>query len=269
MRKIDMKKSFLAILLGIVVLSSCTTSKQLAYFQDLPQEKGVSNVPTAPYTALKLEPNDEVQVTISSTSPELSQFFNLTAVTPMPSAQNGAPSTNSNAAGFINIYRVSATGNIILPVLGEVRALGLTTEQLRILIKEKLTDYLKDAIVTVTLTNFKVTVIGEVTKPIVVPVNGQTINVLEAIGASGDMTVYGIRKNVRILRKQPDGTTEIAVLDFNNSSTLTSPYFQLKQNDIVYIQPNKSKGLAGTRASIFIPVITGIISVAVIIITRI
>ncbi|RYF97446.1 MAG: hypothetical protein EOO02_20840, partial [Chitinophagaceae bacterium] len=113
MRKIDMMKSFLAILLGIIVLSSCTTSKQLAYFQDLPQDKSVSNVPTGPYTQLKLEPNDEVQVTISSTSPELSQFFNLTAVTPMPSAQNGAPTTNQNAAGFINIYRVSAVGNII------------------------------------------------------------------------------------------------------------------------------------------------------------
>lgn len=267
MKQYDLKKTSWILILGIIMLSSCKTSKQLAYFQDLPQTGSVSSVPTAPYIPLQLEPNDEVQVTISSNSPEASQFFNLIAVTPAPSTANGSP--NPNAAGFINMYRVSSSGNITLPVLGEVKAVGLTTEQFRLLVKEKLTDYLKDAVVTVTLTNFKVTVIGEVAKPIVVPVNGQTINVIEAIGASGDMTVYGIRKNVRVLRKLPDGTTQVAILDFNNSNTLTSPFFQLKQNDIVYIQPNKSKGVAGTRAGLIIPIITGIISVAVIIITRV
>jgi polysaccharide export outer membrane protein len=80
--------------------------------------------------------------------------------------------------------------------------------------------------------------------------------------------VFGIRKNVKIIRKLPDGSTEVAILDFNKSNVMQSPYFQLKQNDIVYIQPNKSKGIQGTRSNIWIPIITTLISVAAIIITR-
>jgi polysaccharide export outer membrane protein len=147
-------------------------------------------------------------------------------------------------------------------------AAGLTTEELKASISEKLKEYLKDPIVTTRLTNFKVTVIGEVGKPVVVPVGGQTINVLEAIGAAGDMTVNGIRKNVKVIRKLPDGSTEVAVLNFNKTNVLQSPWFQLRQNDIVYVQPNKSKGILGSRASVWVPIITSIIYTAAIFITR-
>ena len=109
--------------------------------------------------------------------------------------------------------------------------------------------------------------IGEVGNPIVVPVNGQTINVIEAIGAAGDMTVFGIRKNVRVIRKLPDGGTEVALLDFNKSNVLQSPWFQLKQNDIVYVQPNKSKGVLGNRANVWVPIVTAFLYTAAILFT--
>jgi len=221
---------------------------------------------TTPYQPLKLQTNDEVQINISSPSSEASQLFNLGA---MPPSTNGSPNEIGQInSGLINLYRVSSTGKITLPILGEVHAAGLTTEELKVLISQKLSGYLKQAVVTVNLTNFKVTVIGEVTKPIVVPVNGQTINVLEAIGASGDLTVYGIRKNVRVIRKLPNGKTEIAVLDFNNSSVMMSPYFQLQQNDIVYVQPNKNKGIMGTRSNILIPIFSSIASIITLILIR-
>ena len=120
----------------------------------------------------------------------------------------------------------------------------------------------------VRLTNFKVTVIGEVGRPVVVPVNGQSINVLEAIGAAGDMTVFGTRKNVKVIRKLPSGVTEVAKLDFNKSTVLQSPYFQLKQNDVIYIQPNKNKGLAGSQTGIWVSVFSGIASITAIILSR-
>jgi len=259
---------YLFVLLPLLaMLCSCETSRQLPYFQDLPDNRAVTNIATRPYEPLTLQSNDELQITVSSSSPEASQFFNLMVVAPSnTSAAPVIPSTTGSSS--LNMYHVSANGSITMPVLGEVKVSGLTTEQVRLVIVEKLKDYLKDAVVTVNLTNFKVTVIGEVNRPVVIPVSGQTINVLEAVGASGDMTVFGIRKNVKVIRKLPDGKTEVAVLDFNKSNVMQSPYFQLRQNDIVYVQPNKSKGILGTRSSIWIPIVTTLISVTAIVLTR-
>jgi len=253
------------VLPSISGLYSCKTSKQLAYFKDLRDSSLVSKISTLPYEPLKLQANDEVQVTISSSAPEASQFFNLVAVTPSTSVDGTA--TVSQSQGYINLYRVSTKGFISMPVLGDIEAAGLTTEELKTTISGKLKEYLKDAIVTTRLTNFKVTVIGEVDKPVIIPVNGQTINVLEAVGAAGDMTVHGIRKNVRVIRKLPDGSTEVAVLNFNKSNVLQSPWFQLKQNDIVYVQPNRSKALLGSRASVWVPIIASIIYTTAVFIT--
>jgi len=262
--KTMLKKIFLCIVIAIPVMAtlhSCKTSKQLPYFKDLPDTQIVSKINTLPYEPLVLQMNDEVQITVSSTSPESSQFFNLVAVT--PSVSVGGASTISQSQGYINLYPLSPTGFITMPVLGDIKAAGLTVEELKLNISEKLKEYLKDAVVTARLTNFKVTVIGEVGKPVVIPVNGQTINVLEAVGAAGDMTVFGIRKNVKIIRKLPDGNTEVAVLDFNKASILQSPFFQLKQNDIIYIQPNKNKGILGSRTSIWLPILTSLASITI------
>lgn len=264
------KKIFFYAILSLTIagLYSCQTSRQLPYFKDLSETTAVSKIATRPYEPLKLQPNDELQITISSASPEASQFFNLaSAGTAIPVSATTVAASNPSQ-GFNNLYRVSFGGNITMPVLGDMQIVGLTTEQVKANIMEKLKDYLKEAVVTVSLTNFKVTVIGEVNKPVVIPVSGQTINVLEAVGASGDMTVFGMRKNVKVIRKLPDGTTEVAVLDFNKSDVMQSPYFQLKQNDVVYIQPNKNKGIQGTKSNIWVPVATTLITVAAIIIAK-
>lgn len=257
---------YCALLFAIFSICSCQTSKQLPYFQDLPNQS-VSKIETRPYEPLKLQASDEIQVTISSSSAEASQFFNLVASNqPISASSISVASPTASSAGFNNLYNVSYGGNITIPVLGDIAVQGKTTEQVKIALQEKLKDYLKDAVVTVRLTNFKVTVIGEVNKPVVIPVSGQTINVIEAIGASGDMTVFGIRKNVKVIRKMPDGTTEVATLDFNKAGVMQSPYFQLKQNDIVYIQPNKNKGLQASRSNIWIPIVSTAVSVAALII---
>jgi polysaccharide export outer membrane protein len=249
----------------IVCLYSCKAPRELPYFKDLPDE-AVSKIASSSYQPLKLQTDDEVQITISSLSPEASQFFNLVSATPLSSVAGASNASQSQT--FANLYRVSAAGMLTMPVLGEIQANGLSTEELKAEIVKKLAPFLKDAIVTVRLTNFKVTVIGEVGKPTVVPVNGQNINVLEAIGAAGDMTIYGVRKNVKVLHKLQDGSTEVARLDFNNSSVLKSPYFQLKQNDIVYIQPNKSKGFRSSESGVWLPIVISILSLTASIILR-
>lgn len=260
------KKFYLIFFSMLATFYSCKTSRQLPYFKDLSGGAVVNKINTAPYAPLKLQTNDEVQITISSISPEASQFFNLMAVPPAPLVDGTIPSGQSQA--FMNLYRVSDSGYVTLPFFGDIRAAGSTTEELKTIILKKLPEYLKYPVVTVRLTNFKVTVIGEVGRPIVIPVNGQTINVLEAVGAAGDLTVYGIRKNVKVIRKLPDGNTEVALLNFNKSNVLQSPWFQLRQNDIVYVQPNRSKGVLGTRTAIWAPIITSLVYIAALIVTR-
>lgn len=271
-----------------IFILSCKTAKQLPYFKDLSDTTAVIKIHTAPYVPLKLEADDEVQVTISNSSPEASQFFNMTSATPLTTvAGAGLPGGPGNANGsggssasigsgnglgttqnFMNLYRVSSAGVITLPTLKDIKAEGLTTDELKAEILGKLQPYLKDPVVIIRLTNFRVTVIGEVGRPVVVPVNGQTINVLEAIGAAGDMTAFGIRKNVRVIRRLPDGNTEVAILDFNKSSTLQSPFYQLRQNDVVYVTPNKNKSISASQTGIWISIISTIATLTAIFITR-
>lgn len=245
---------------------SCQTSKQLTYFKDLSDTAALQTIPTAKAPPLQLQADDQVQLSISSPSAEASSFFNLMAASPSASTTGVTPSQPNQS--FINLYTVSNEGRITLPVLGDIQAAGLTLEQLRQQVALALKPYLTNPIVSTRLTNFKVTVIGEVNKPFTVPVNGEKINVLEAIGASGDMTVYGARQKVKVIRKLPDGNTEIARLDFNSSKTFQSPYFNLRQNDVVYIQPNKNKSFLANNTTFWASVVLGVASIVTIILTR-
>jgi polysaccharide export outer membrane protein len=255
-------KCILTHLFLVFLFTSCYNSKQLGYFQDLADTSRVQGVQMYPYEPLRLQPDDQVQINISSISPEASQFFNLL----LPTSTTGVGTSGSQA--FQNIYLIDQQGVISMPVLGDIKAAGLTTEDLRIKIKGLLNDYLKDPVVTVRFSNFRVTVIGEVGRPTVVPVQGERINVLEALGAAGDMTVYGKRFNVKIVRQNKD-KLDIAHLNFNTSSAMKSPYFQLRQNDIVYVEPNKSRGIMSEAGIILIPTITSVLTLLVFIVTNI
>lgn len=266
-----MKNKFqwgLLLLPVIFFFCSCHTSRQLAYFKDLSDTTALQTIPTSKAPPLQLQPDDQVQISISSPSAEATSFFNLMAATPTPSSTGASSSPAQPNQSFINLYTVSAEGKITLPVLGDISASGLTLELLRQQIVTSLKPYLTNPIVSTRLTNFKVTVIGEVNKPFTVPVNGEKINVIEAIGASGDMTVYGARKKVKVIRKLPDGNTQIARLDFNSSEIFQSPYFNLRQNDIVYVQPNKNKGFLADNTTFWASLILSAASIAAIILTR-
>lgn len=174
-----------------LTLFSCQTSKQLTYFSDLSDTAAIQTLPTAKVPPLKLQADDQVQVSISSPSAEASSFFNLMALNPAP----GTTAANSQSSQSVNnLYTLSTAGVVTLPVLGDFQAAGLTIEEFKQQIILALKPYLTNPIVSIRLANFRVTVIGEVNKPYTVPVSGEKINVLEAIGASGDMTVYGARK---------------------------------------------------------------------------
>jgi len=241
----------------IMLLTSCYNSKQLGYFQDLADTAKVHGVDMYPYEPIRLQPDDQIQINISSISPEASQFFNIL----LPTPTSGVGGTGGQS--FQNVYLINQQGLISLPVLGDIQASGQTTEELRIVLKSLLKDYLKEAVVTVRFTNFRVTVIGDVGNPTVVPVQGERINVLEALGAAGDMTVYGKRFNVKVVRRKGD-KLDIAHLNFNTSKAIQSPYFQLKQNDIVYVEPSKTKGIMSETWAVLTPIITSVLTLLVI-----
>ncbi len=249
---------------------SCQTSKQLTYFRDLSDTAALQTISTTKTPPLQLQADDQVQLTISSPSAEASKFFNLMAASPSAQLTNAAGQTSAtqSAPSFINVYTVSTEGSITLPVLGDIQAAGLTLSELKQKVIQALTPYLTHPIVSTRLINFKVTVIGEVNKPFTVPVTGEKINVLEAIGASGDMTIFGARKKVKVIRKLPDGQTEVARLDFNSSSTFQSPYFNLRQNDIVYIQPNKNKNFLANNTTFWASLVLSVASIVTVILTR-
>jgi polysaccharide export outer membrane protein len=229
-------------------------SKQLPYFQDLADTSRIHAVDLYPYEPLRLQADDQIQVNISSLSPQASQFFNQMLTTPTAGVGMGGGAGQA----FQNNYAVNQQGAIILPILGEVTAAGLTTEELRVRIKDLLKDYLKEAVVTVRITNFRVTVIGDVGHPTVVPVQGERINLLEALGAAGDLTVYAKRYNVKVMRRT-SGNLEVANLNINSSKAIQSPFFQLKQNDVVYVEPNKSKGFASESWLALVPLLTPLV----------
>ena len=243
------------------LLSSCRTGKELALFQDLNSEQDakVQQVRTAAFDPLRLQTDDQLQIVISSISPEANQLFNL-----MGSA---VITGNNNTQNMQSVYSVSPSGNITIPVIGDVTVTGLTTDEAKAEIKKVVSEYLKDAVISVTLINFRVTVMGEVNRPSTFQVAGEKINVLQAIGMAGDLTVFAKRSNVKVIRKAGD-KVEVAHLNLNNSSVMRSPYYNLRQNDVVLIEPNKRKGLQAEGLNIIIPAATSILSLIIVALTR-
>ncbi|MCO5240644.1 MAG: polysaccharide biosynthesis/export family protein [Chitinophagaceae bacterium] len=254
---------WLIIFTTFIILSaiSCRTGKELALFQDLNSEENtqVREVRTAAFDPLRLQTDDQLQIVISSISPEASQLFNL-----MGSA---VITSNNNTQNMQSVYSVSPSGNITIPIIGDVKIAGLTTDEAKAEIKNAVSEYLKDAVISVTLINFRVTVMGEVQRPSTFQVAGEKINVLQAIGMAGDLTVFAKRSNIKVIRKAAD-KVEVAHLNLNNSSAMRSPFYNLRQNDIVLVEPGKRKGLQAEGLNVIIPAATSIISLIIVALTR-
>ena len=183
-------------------------------------------------------PKDLLTVTVNTTDPEAAAPFNMTVQT----AQNLATSRTSYSQPVLQQYLVNNEGSIDFPVLGILKVGGLTKNEAEDMIREKLKPYLKEVpIVTVRMSNYKISVLGEVTRPGTFTVSNEKVNVLEALAMAGDLTIWGMRDNVKLVREDATGKREIIELDLTNAEIITSPYYYLQQNDILYISPNKTK----------------------------
>jgi polysaccharide biosynthesis/export protein len=245
-------------LIAVILCSSCGNTKKVAYLNDVSDTEinnAIDNLEPV------IQKNDLLSIAVSSPNATASEPFN-TAVT--VSTQT-VGYTATQAAGYL----VDHDGYIDLPMLGRVKAGGLTKKELKENITKALVDnkYLLHPVVNVRYLNFKVTVLGEVARPMVINVPDEKINILEALGFAGDMTVYARRNNVALIREEK-GNRIVKRLDLNSGNVLTSPYYYLKPNDIIYVEPNKAKVSAASNTRNWLPAILSALSVTAVIVDR-
>ena len=230
-----MKKLKFVLIAGLIAVSSCTSHKQVAYLQN--SEQVDSEVVMELYDA-RIQPKDVLTITVSSEDIDAATPFNLTVATMM----NATRSTYSQPV--LQSYLVDNEGCIDFPTLGRLHVGGLTKTQTEELIKSKIASHFKNApIVNVRFINYKISVLGEVTRPNTYTVSNEKVNVFEALAMAGDLTIYGKRDAVKLIREESDGTKKIIPLNLNDANIIYSPYYYLHQNDVLYVEPNKAKSM--------------------------
>ena len=249
-----------------IFLAGCSSYKKVPYMQD-PETVNTYGKEIPLYDA-KIMPKDLLSITVNTTDPQAAAPFNLTVQTNTTANQN-LQYTTSQAA--LQQYLVNNEGEIDFPVLGRLKVGGMTKNEAEALIRESLKPYLKETpIVTVRMANYKISVLGEVTKPGTFTVSNEKVNVLEALAMAGDMTIYGVRDNVKLIREDAQGKRRIVMLDLTKSDLVLSPYFYLQQNDILYVTPNKTKAKnsdIGNTTSVVISATSILVSIASLIAT--
>lgn len=243
---------------SVILVVSCASKQDVVYFQNAAatglETKVNDNLP-----ATRFKVDDLISIYVSTLDPEASAPFNL-----FRGRQEGGITPEQVD------YLVDKDGKIDFPVIGKITVAGLSPEELRVLLRDQLSDYLKNPIINIRLKNFTVTVLGQVNKPGTYLVNGEQITVLEALGLAGDMNIKGQRQNVLVIRDF-NGTKVYNRIDLTDKEALKSDVYYLTQNDVVYVEPNRSAITSSSldnRATIAVSIASVLITSTVLIITR-
>lgn len=231
-------KAIVRISLLLILVSSCTAPKDIAYFQTL---ENLEEVTRRTKIIVKYKPQDIISIVVSASDPETAIPFNLG--TPSVTSNAGSSITSTASSG-VSKYLLDSNGMIEFPVIGTLKVSGLSSAEVKEMIKEKLKTYIKNPIVTVQLENFKVTVMGEVNNPGPYTINNERITIIEALGLAGDLGIQGKRTNITVIREE-NNKQIIHKVDLTSKDVFNSPVYYLAQNDVVYVEPNTSR----TRAS--------------------
>lgn len=223
-------------LTAVLVLASCGSQKDVPYFQN---SESVDLSKSQYLYDARIMPKDQLTITVSTLDDQAAVPFNLTVPTPQ-SANN----RSSYSQAMLQVYLVDNAGFINFPVIGQLKVGGLTKSEAEKMIEDKIRPYMaaeENPIVTVRMTGYQISVIGEVARPGTFTVSREKISILEALAQAGDLTIYGQRKNVQLIREDATGKKSIYVFDLTDADIINSPYFYLQQNDVVYVTPNKVK----------------------------
>lgn len=252
---------FLVVLLTLMgMCTSCVTQKNLTYFRTL-QAEDADSINKA--FELQQDPvlriGDALLIQISALDEEAAIPYNMVAVVP-------STGTQLNMTPIMLTYVVDEQGDIILPVLGRLHVEGMSKTELRDELTERLSKQIKDPLVTISLQNRKVTVMGEVRNPKQVPIPNGRLTILEALASAGDLTPYGKRNNILVTR-EVNGKMEIARLDLTSNDIFSSPYYFLQQNDVIYVSPNHVRVVNSQNVGLWLSVVSTLASAATVIVT--
>jgi polysaccharide export outer membrane protein len=255
-------------LLMVIVYSSCSSQKIV--YLDMGTRGGEINL----YTPIKgnivrFQPDDVLSIVVNVVGESsVASDYNL-PLQPAANPDNSWESVNTGVG--MQTYMVDKNGQVDFPVLGLIKVSGYTREELEKYLKSALRSYLKvDPVVTVRLTNFRISIIGEVNRPGSYNVTKEHLNILEALSLAGDMTIYGKRDDVRLIREMPNGELKIVSLDINKLQAASSPYFYLHQNDQLYVVPNSTKAKSadiGSQTSLLLSLGSIVLTITSIIIS--
>ncbi len=228
------KRSIVVMVMGLLC-ASCSSLKTGLYFRDI--ESGVAMESAAEAKPITLKPDDKISVLISTKDQLLDERFNI-----MASMRNISGSVSASTMPYSS-YRVDAEGYIEMPELGRISVKGMTRDQVVEVVRTRLIEegFVSDPVVLVDFVNLGVTVLGEVNKPGRYDIDRDHINIVEAIGMAGDMTIYGVRDNVKVVRVV-DGEPQVYMVDLSDAQRLySSPAFYVEQNDVIYVEPNNKR----------------------------
>ena len=233
-----MKNYFLMAILCItaMLISSCVSTKKIAYLQN--SDTITYELSDSLYDA-HIMPKDVLTITVSTTDPEAATPFNLSVPTTL-----NQTSRTTTAQPVLQAYLVDNNGYIDFPVVGTLQVGGLTKSACEQLIHDTIKPYMnekEDPIVTVRMSSYSVSVLGEVARPGSFQVSREKITIFEALALAGDLTIYGVRERVKLVREDAKGRKKIHTLDLTDANIVNSPYYYLQQNDVVYVEPNKVK----------------------------
>ncbi len=258
----NMTRILLFNLLGILLfLSSCVGRKEIAYFQPPVKTADLEKMDAGPGFIPLLQSGDIIGIMVSSLSPEASALFN-----PFPTVINtGNNQTNqTNAPVAATGYMIDSDGQITIPLIGKMKVLGLSTTQLTDTLSKQLNKYLKEPTVNVRILNFRVSIMGEVNRPSVYTIPNEKITLPEALSLAGDLTIFGNRKNILVIR-EVNGKREFANIDLTKRDFFNSPYYYLHSNDIIYVEPGKGKYASTDRTIQLAPIVLSSLTLMVLI----
>lgn len=230
---------FFFILCACLFFFSCGSVKQIQYFQDLPDTTKIANLKIPGYTPPVINEGDILSISILTIDAANSSNVNL--------ANAGAPTQSGVNQSDLSGYPVDKEGYIEMLELGKIKVKGLTIEQAHDAILQKALLYFKDPIVTIKNKNIKITLLGDISRPGTYNITTEKVTIIDVLGLAGDLTNYGRRDNVLLLRQNGDNTLSSIRLNLKSSDVLKSPYYYMQNNDVLYIEPTKSKGIASDQ----------------------
>lgn len=260
---------YLACVLCLGMTTSCISNKKMIYLQGATQQYALPQE-IMDYTELQVQPDDQLAISVASKDVELLARFNNNTL--IGGGNNSQTGTNTvNVSSGVSYFRVNKNGNIEFPIFGTIHVGGMTTGEISAMIQKRMIDegYINDAVVNTKIMSFKVTVMGDVKNPGTQTYQGERLTILEALGKAGDLTNSAYRNNVLVIREENGQRKAYEVNLLDNQAVFNSPAYYLQQNDVIYVQPNKSQRVKGSTSYTWLSVGSTVVGMVVSIVSLI